>query len=350
MRLRVEYFDAYHVFLNARAIVSQAGEALDIFRPIGISLLYTPLFALENTRLSFLVPFPACHLFAVILFAFLLLALYRLLRLHFPALPALLGVTVFAFNPLVIHLAPFSKEDMPATLFTTAALLFFLRWKQSRCERHFLAVLAFSTAAIATRYNLLPVLPPFLALFAISDSKTRLWKARLSRAILFSTVPLGAFFLLSSALYVALGKTPLAAAPRQVFSDLVEQYRFNHSIGYKPPMVAFVFLIRLVPPALRLATVLGLVGSLFKPKRLDPFWAIWFFGFFLFHAYIVPGKEARYLLPVLPAVAYFSVRGLMIFHEWMMSTLTSRPGRAWYATVIFLLFGLWPARIPFASA
>ena len=343
LRLHIDYFDTYHIFLNARAIVAGGGSLFDIYRPIGICLLYAPIFALEQTRIASLIPFPLCHLLALGVFTLWLVVLYRLFRLQLSALGALFGVFFIALNPLIVHLAPFAKEDIPAALFTTIAFYGFLRWRESRRERYFLATLAFSAAAMATRYNLIPLIPILLGTFTLADGKPG--KTRWLRPAILAFVPVGIFLLAASAVYWRLGRSPSLFV-----RDLVQQFRFNHAFGYKPPIAAYLFLARSFPPAFLIAALVGIGNGLYRWKtsrreKETLFFLAWLLGFFLFQAYVVPGKEARYLLPLFPPMAFFIVRGVSTTFSWLDNILRSSFARVWLVTLTVFFFAVAPMGI-----
>ena len=125
LHLKLDYFDSYSVLLNARAIAWFRPEEYFWNRFPLLPIVLSPFFKLEQA--FFREPFAwiACHGLAVTFYAAWVWVVYRLTRLYSSQSHALLCAGLLAANRLVLHYAPFCRDDVPAALLATAGFYFY---------------------------------------------------------------------------------------------------------------------------------------------------------------------------------------------------------------------------------
>lgn len=134
VQLQVNPFDAYSIYLNARGIAT--GNAVPYYwkRAPFLPIILSPIFFIEKHFHISSFGVVASRLLDVIFFALLLWVAYKIFCLYAKKITALLGVFLLATNRLLVHFAPFSKEDIPGALFTAAAFYFYILSSQKKTE------------------------------------------------------------------------------------------------------------------------------------------------------------------------------------------------------------------------
>jgi len=103
------------------------------------------------------------RLLAVLVYGLFLGVAYKMLRLHLEKKISLGGAFLMGLNPVLIHVAPFNRDDIPAALFTALAFFFYLKSARKPKWKYFVLSACFITVTMVTRYNLIPLL--FLVIF-----------------------------------------------------------------------------------------------------------------------------------------------------------------------------------------
>ncbi len=83
---------------------------------------------------------------------------YQLFRLNLSRPAAVAAALLLTFNPLLIHYATTSKEDIPATFFIVACFYAYLKASVCQSKAGFLIAGGMAGLAIVTRQNLVPLL------------------------------------------------------------------------------------------------------------------------------------------------------------------------------------------------
>ncbi len=355
LHLRIDFFDAYETLVNARKIAT-LDESLTYYwkRPFIFPILLSPIFILEQWAQSPDFSLITVHLTCVALFLLLLFVFFKFLRFEFGKTEALLGTLFLAGNTLLIHYAPFAKEDIAATLFTSAA--FYLYWKsQNSGNAGFLWSAGILTMfAIGIRYNLIPFL---FGVFLIYEIINRVFQIKstgkprqvglLVKLIALFIVPVTVYFLLAGLLYTLLDLAPWHSSILKFVQDLIAQYQKN--TGWENPNWNYVFLLKSIPFPLHLLFVGGIFLSAKDRRPLSLFFIIWFFAFFLFQTYVIAVREARYLFPLFPPVFYFTLKGALAIIQFIALRIKSDQIKNAFAGMLCFVFAFSPLQKGFSE-
>ena len=260
------------------------------------------------------------HLLAVLLLGLLLVTSFALFRLHLGRLSALTGVLLLALNVLVIGNGPLAKEDLPGTLFMTAAFFFYLK---AAGEQRLLALSGICIGlAATTRYSLLPV--PFVVIagyeaidLVLERFRRDRLRALLPKVAYLGVLPIAVIFAIPTLVYVAAHRSSLLHAPAQFIQDLLTLRGVANAYN-EDALRNYRFIVEMVTWPLILVGLIGLIASIWRRQRIAAFYALWFATVFGLHTYGIVHKEARYLLAALPAVYWFCAVGLEAF--WRLAT------------------------------
>ena len=145
------------------------------YYPMNLDLLYLiPLYLGNDIVPKFI------HFTFALLTAWLL---FRYIKRRINALYALFGVLLFLSIPLIVKLSITAYIDLGIIFFSTASLIFLLKWAEKAFKRRFLVLSAvFCGLGLGTKYNglitffLLTLFVPFLYGRACKDSKPGLLK------------------------------------------------------------------------------------------------------------------------------------------------------------------------------
>lgn len=340
-RLRLEYFDNYSVLLNARAIGTANPAEFYWKRFLFLPILLSGFFWLEAHFFSEPFAFVASHFAAVGFFVLFLWVFYRMLRLSLGRAPSMAGTWLAAMNPLIIHFAPFSKEDIPATLLVTAAFYFYLKALRTRRALYFFLSSLAIPAAMTMRYNLIPLLFPVIAVYELASRNTRVsfsgWKISFHseqfwRKFFFCFfLPLVFFCLIPGAVYSYLGRASFFGGPIQLIKEIVMIKRLNKT--WEPAGLNLLYLGCALTWPLFLSAALGFVMACVRRRPGSLFHALWFLIFFVFQSFVIANKEARYLFVLYPPLYFFLVCGVEEIGQWVSKITFSKKG---YRIVFFL--------------
>jgi len=313
LRLRVDYFDAYDNLLNARALLHRATDFSALRSPLYAILLLPGAVAgrlADSPSLAFVLS----HLLAVLMMGLLLWFAFALFRLHLGRLTALAGVVLFSWNIVLIGNGPMAKEDIPSTLFLTAAFFFYLKSLASQRRRDLVLAGLLAGLAASVRYNLLPV--PFIVigvyeLLQLAQHRFQRGGVRplLVRAAWLVVVPLAVIFLVPTVVYVAVHRSSLVAAPAHFVKDLLVLQKVANAFT-EDAIRNYRFVFEAVGWPTLLPVVAGVIASLWRRRRIALFFGLWFATVFVIQTYVIVHKEARYLLPALPPLYWFAAAGL----------------------------------------
>jgi hypothetical protein len=313
LRLRIDYFDAYDNLLNARALVHRSAD-FSVGRSPLYAILLLPGSLAGTLAHSPNLAFVLSHLVALLLTGLLLWFTFVLFRLHLRRLTALAGVVLFSWNVLLIGNGPLAKEDIPGTLFLTAAFFFYLKSLASQRRRDLVIAGLLAGAAPGVRYTLLPV--PFIVigayeLLGLAHHRLQPGGVRplLVRAALLFVLPVAVIFLVPTVVYVAVHRSSLVGAPVQFLKDLLVLRNVANAFT-EDALRNYRFVIEAVGWPVLVAALAGVGASLWRRRRIALFFGLWFLTVFVLHTYVIAHKEARYLLPALPPLYWFAAAGL----------------------------------------
>lgn len=330
-RLKIDYFDSYETFINARYLAGiSSGFPFSWKRPLFLALAASPFFAAEDAGRIPNLGWLATHFISAGCFALLAWAAYRLLRIHFDKGRSLWGCFILAMNPLVIHYAPFAKEDVASTLLVTASFYFYLRVRQSgRLKDYLLGCLSVS-AAFASRLNILPLMSAFFLCYEAvrgacglrdpARQKTA-WMPLARRFAAFFLGPLIAFGLTLSWAYWRVGLSGFLQAPGVYLQNLRVWGILNDS--FAPAGHNLIFLAKTLSFPLCILGLAGFYAGVRHRMAGTFFHALWISLFLAVQSLLVPVKESRLLMPILPSCCFFIVTGAYV----VMDCLKSGRGR-----------------------
>ncbi|MBI3307398.1 MAG: glycosyltransferase family 39 protein [Candidatus Omnitrophica bacterium] len=344
-RLQIDYSDSYETFLNARSFANLTDENYTFKRPLLISLLFSPVFTAEKF-LPGLDPVTTCHLISVGLFGFLLGVLYRLFRLDLSRTESLCSVFLFSLCPVLIHMAPFTKEDIPGTLFIATAFYFYRRGKSKKALKNFLFAGLFIAISLDTRRTMIPMVFTFLGLYEILT--LTLTKDFILKALALGLLPIGLFFLFPTIIFPMIGHAPVLGAAGKLVEEMLLSYKF-FKIAYEPPITNYFFLMKTVSVPFLICALIGFAVSAYRRLPGTLFNALWFAVFFFFFTYVLSHKEARYLLVGMPPVYIFVMRGLKEIHNFFKVGIKNPIFSRVVQGLVFLLFLGIPVHRAFAE-
>lgn len=347
--LRIDYFDSYSILVNARLIGT--GKEGEYFwkRPPVLPLLLSPLFAFEQASGLPLFGYISSHIFAVCIYAALILMVFKLTHTFSDHRMGLWTAFLLGINPLLIHMAPMAKEDILGALLTTAIMALYHR-AGSRAHIHYsLPTGIFIGLAMLTRYHFIPLFFVFILLYELLSGRTSLrlrpGETALASPIAFKKyacyllLPLGCFLLIPSTLYVFLDLATPSNVLQQFLNNLWRHFTLVSQTP-EPSWQNYAFLYECLTPSLVLCAVIGIVRAWIRGMQGRLFFSLWLVLFFLYQTYLISPKEARYLFPLFPPLYYFVAAGLTLLFDWiqhLFGNASLRRGASAVVTIVLLL-------------
>jgi hypothetical protein len=335
------------------------------YYPMNIDLLYIiPLYFNNDTIPSFI------HMGFGLGTAWLI---YHYLNNKLGRLAGLLGVFVFLSTPIVVRMSTVAYVDLGLVFFTTASVLAYVRWRDSKYKAYkwfFLSAIAMGLA-LGTKYNAL-IAWFFLSLaivFVYSRDTEKQGKAIGYGAIFF----LVALFVFSPWLIknIILTGNPLYPLFKGIFNiSSATTEGGNHSIVSGDTYMG-IFKMRemlygenfwetlLIPiriffqgqdhsdryfdgvlnPILLIIVPFAFMNKSFYRDKL---FFVFFTVFFILAAFFLDQLRVRYILPVVPVLSILTVMGLINIFNWTMSI--SNRLKNLFIVVLFSVFILMMGR------
>jgi hypothetical protein len=324
------------------------------YYPMNLDLLYMiPIYFGNDTVPKFI------H------FAFALLTtffIYRYLHRKLNTAYGLLGAFLFLSIPIVVKLSITAYVDLGLIFFSTAALLFLLKWLEKDFSFKYLILAAiFCGLGMGTKYNglisfaLLTLFVPFLYSRANQEDHTRAFRA-VAYGLSFMTISLLVFspWLIRNYIWTGNPVFPLynnLFNPQMISGASIGIFQYR-SLAYHETWWQMVLLpIRIffqgqdnnpqyfdgkLNPILLFLPILA-----FYRKREDPrdirnekkillVFSVLFFGF----AFFTSGLRMRYIAPIIPPLVILSVFGIrQVFQK--VADIHSRNGRRVCTAFVF---------------
>jgi hypothetical protein len=351
--MRIEYFDGYVYLGNARILAGDRGPEYTDFRPPLVSLVHLPLVAAARlagpANLGLLV---APHVLSALLSLLGAACIYWLFRPALGRTLALLGTALFVSNRLFLRYGPFALSDVLVTTCAIGTIALYLRARASG-KLLWYALCGFVLACtVMAKYSaglLAPVLvlcELFLSIQAAPLEGKRWyrlalrWRPVLGLAltgIVSAVVFFGTHALVFTQVYgdqglsrfwktfvgqFGPGGSALTGQPGERWTDYF-------------PMVATILGVTVCALA-----VIGVWVSLRRPRRRDAPFLAWLLVFGGGTLYLIGHTEARYAMPVLPALIYFAVRAFEAFAMHLKETWSKRRPAVRWAGVAVLAVGI----------
>ena len=331
--LRIEYFDGYSYLANARAMLGDPLVKYDRLRPPLLALLELPGMLIvrasaPGSALRIIVP----HCIAVLTSLLGVAAILWMFRKSFPPVFALLGTLLFVGGPYFVRYGAHVMADL---LSATCAAITVTAYIGARERRHLgayvLPGLAFGIGLLA-KFPLVGLGPVLVAAEAWYAVRTRELDAqRWLGVVLIGAVGVGVFAVVQAAVYVAVfgreglslllenfgpstlaattrfvwhGEIPPDAGPRAGGAILLAPVDSGESWRDWGPMA-----LTMLGPTLLLAAG-GLAVALVQREDRDVPMVAWLAVLGSGIVFAIRHNEARYLMPIVPAVIYFAVRAV----------------------------------------
>lgn len=314
-------FDTYEIYLDAKIFGGFNAYPYHWKRPPLLPWLLAPFFHFFPPQTVKIFS----QVLAVFFYTGLIFAAYRIFRLSLERPKALLGTSLLALNPLILHHAPFYKEDIAASALTTLAFWLYLKFRTQKNVLRYVVIGSVLGLAGTTRYNMPPWLLLSIVLFEILSSVRRpvppekawtfkidLWGMKLVFLILFPVLfVLGA---ISFSWVIAMRENwPLSIAHSL---ERLASYYFQFLDTGDSPLENLAFLWKaFTGPGIVLCAA-GIAVSWFRKTPGALWMSLWLLAFgaqqlFLTHS------EARYLFPIFPPVCFFITVGASALFGWI---------------------------------
>ena len=305
------------------------------YYPMNINLLYTVCLYFKNEIV------PKFIHFAFGLFTAWLIYLY--LKQKFDRNLGLLGVVIFITTPIVIWLSTSAYIDLGMTFFTTASVLAFVKWRDSKYGQFKWLVISSCCMGIAigSKYNALIalfILNLILMLSYVRDTNKQI--AALKYGIFFFAITVfvalpwylknylqtnNPFYPLFNSFFQSLNHRPVQDI---IHNQLVEKTSRISFFKMREVMYGESFLETLLIPIRMFFQgkdnsyqyfqgALNPILIVFSPfillsKRYvkDKLVFVLFSVFFVIMAYFLTAKQIRYILPILPFLAILAIMGI----------------------------------------
>lgn len=318
--IQVNYLDSYEILTNALALSGQPAPTFPL-RTVFSNLLQLPFVWTEAQIGLSGFAFRASYFLSVVFYAGVLWLYFRLARTALPPPWACFSLLLFASTPILIHYIPTAKVDTPALFFLLIAALLLFHDIPAPFSIGGAAVAIF--LACGTRYNFVPFFALFIPvygayLYLFHRQLLPLFLKKIGATGLLSVFGLG---------IVSLIRPDTANG---LLMSLRQLYEYNWSLSSWDTGRNYEFLTSMFPLPLLAFSAIGL-GK--KPDHTRAFLIIWSTSFFICHTYFLPGREARFLFPLLPPLAVLATLGMQTAF-----TRLSKKKAIFLACVLTLLF------------
>lgn len=331
-RISFEDWDGVKTIQNALLVwkVPDLGLPLDLKRPPLAWLPLSPVLAASYALGGATGALRAARLFMPFVLAGVLYACRRFFGLRHEPRVAWLLVLLLALNPLAVQFAPFVNLDIPAMLGTLVFLWAARRWLRERTPRAFALLAAACTAAFLFKYHLgLLLLGPMAV-----EARARRWTSRVWA--LPAVVWLGSVAALGVLVCWAARAEPRAWL--FAWRELWQNFSFNVLTPKEStPALYALTLARELGPALAALAGWGWWTWLRSREDEDFLYAASLAGPLLAMSLLVPNREARYALPLMPLLYGAVGAGVEALREWLPTGQSAR----WQALVAGALLLPW---------
>jgi hypothetical protein len=314
LHLGVEYFDGYDYLGNARALVGDPLLEYQLLRPPLVPILQTPAMAIVRASppaapIRLIAP----HLTGALVSVLSAGGVFLLFSRTFPLTLALLGTLLFVSTRYFVHYGPHVMADLPSAGWAAATIALYLRARERKTTS------AFVLCGLALGCSVLTKYPLFVLGFALLLSE--LWLAilarRMDRRCAWGVVTAGAVGVASFlAVQLVVMWIISGAAFLRVFWVTLRHLPTMSGVGEVPGEswldYGAMTTVMLSLPTLVLAGAGTLLALRRQQARDIPCLATLAAtgGTTLF---LVTHTEARYLLPAVPFLIYFALRGVEAF-------------------------------------
>lgn len=331
--LKVDLFDSFSIYLNATRFVIKSIPFYDPWRPPFIPMLFTPFFWLDQWLANPWGGIILSRVTSVLFWAALLWMSWKFFLLHLSRVEALLAVALCSMNRLLIHFAPFTKEDIPGCFFTVSGFYCYFKAVQTNRTRYWLLAAAAITSAISSRFNLAPPIFLTLFLYEILSRSTRITLTSkkiafhcpyfLKKTFSICVIPSIFFFLIPAVIYSLVGLAPPEQALHRFLTERAQHFALLK--GVMTPISKSIdlnaaFLLKALTVPVALLTLWGGVQSFLHKRQGSGFYFLWFSIFLGVQIFMIRHTESRYQFPFYIPCYYFAAIGFF-------SILKNIPGK-----------------------
>lgn len=315
----LEYFDGHSYLLGTKRLSGDATVGFTLLRPPLLSLLHAPGVWLAQQGAPANIWYGlAPHLTSLLLALLSALAVHFALAAALPARLALLGTAFLLTGRMFVRYAPFTMADLASMGWAALAIGCHLRGQaRPRWRLDVGCGLAIGLAG-ATKYPLVAMGAVLvLAELLLALARRRLAPRRVAGLAVAGAVSFSALVAVM-ALCQVLGfgwrsLPQLPAGLKQVATILSSV----GAVGDETRWDHFRLLASTTAWPLLALALLGLGLAARQREERDLPFAAWLLGLGAIFVYTMRHNEARYLLPLVPAVLYFAVRAV----EWCLRRL-----------------------------
>lgn len=321
-QMRIAPFDSFHYLGNARHIaghdMAQYWAGYIPIRPPLVPVILAFFMFLYQPAMQGMA-FSGPHLICAIISIISLGVIYLLLRRSFIKIGAVFGVLAIGLNPLFIRYAPVVMTDITGMVLLATAFIFYLDGiRKDKTSCYVIAGLLLGLAILAKDTSILAI--PALAVFEIAryvlESKGKnpiasaILAAKDKRAWIAVLVALFVWY----AGHVVVQWLVSGFSTDSfvfVFKMYINQFVRNSpgNPGADPFYEYFLAILKTFTLPLVFLILMGIYISIKSGTTADLLHLAWIIVFLLIQTFIMVHKEARYLFPIYPSLAYFIVRG-----------------------------------------
>jgi len=317
LHLGVEYYDGYDYLRSARALV---GDPLLVYQPLRpplIPILQTPAMLIVRAsppaaRVRLIAP----HLTGAVVSILSAGGVLWLFSRTFGTTLALLGTLLFVASRYYVHYAPHVMADLPSAGWAAASMALYLRARERRSQGAFALCGLALGCSVLTKYPLV-VLGPALLL-------SELWFAAVTRRIDWRSgwgVALAGA--LGAALFLAVQFMLMwrvyGSGGFAMFVGTLQHLPTMSGVGEVPgeswlDYGAMTATMMSLPPLLLAGAGFALAVARPQPRDIPCLASLLVTGGTTL--FLVRHTEARYLLPAVPFLLYFALRGVEAALNW----------------------------------
>jgi hypothetical protein len=309
--LRVEYFDGYEYLANARALLGDRLFGYQWIRPPFVPLVQLPAMALSRaSQPAAAVRIVAPHVTAALVSLVSALAVFWLFERVFARDFAILGTLLFVGGRYFIRYGAHAMADIPSAGWAAAIVAAYLGARSRRSLGAYALCGAALGAGVLTKFPLAMLGLVLLAAEVSSALRARRFEARLWLGLVIAaTVSVVGFLSVMVVLWLVIsGPGTLEFLP----NSLLMLGRMGPTLGRQAGESwrdwGELLPVMLTMPTLALA-LFGLWLGMTQPEDRDLVFFVWLALMGGSTVFLVAHNEARYLLPTVPAILYFAVRG-----------------------------------------
>ncbi|MBI2129658.1 glycosyltransferase family 39 protein [Candidatus Woesearchaeota archaeon] len=258
---------------------------------------------------------------------------------------ALLSAFFTSISPLLVFFGRNIQFDAPALFFMTAAIYFFLVWKEKQTMKNIVVFMVFFTLTGLTKYPFLIIAIPLLSIFPFETIKSKkYWKQFGIGALIFIAFIL--WFLLPN---LAKAQTSSSGVGDEMIGRVLEEpFKMFTSEWW-----GTVFMFASKDNFTKIGVIISIIGlciSLWHiRKQQHRFLVAWAVSFLVYGLLLINFMTGHnyYQMPFVPLVAILISSALLFIASIIPQIKTKQPylknSLRWIAIILFFIIFMWPA-------